>query len=95
MTDEAIIAAMERFGVGPHDFVRAATTPKTLVVFQQDMKLRYRSMVRTVHPDCGGDPEEFKALTAVIEDVMAMRPVERSVERRRFKWAVVIHAEIA
>ena len=93
MTDELIIAAMERLGVGPHDFVRAQSTPETLSQFQRMLKQRYRSLVREVHPDCGGTAEEFQALTAVLEDVQRMEPRRGSFRTRRFKWAVSIRME--
>jgi len=94
MTDDHIIAAMDLFGIAPADLMRAQTTPETLVAFQQQVKDAYRSLVKSHHPDKGGDTQTFNALTAVHSDVQAMT-VRRSTQRRRFKWAMQIQLETA
>ena len=39
---------------------------------EADVKRAFKSIVKKVHPDAGGDPEEFKAVYAAYERAMAM-----------------------
>lgn len=99
MTDEHILDVMERYGVGPADFVRAAVCQESLESFQRRMKVRYRELAKDLHPDRGGDEHLFKAATAVYEDVMGMQvrvgpEYGRSSDRRQVKWAVHFRMEV-
>lgn len=69
--------ARDRFYTTPHDQRHTEWSSHSLEVLglqggasAEDIKAAYRRLAKRHHPDCGGDPEQFKAVRAAYEDAI-------------------------